>query len=231
MPRLLVHVEGQTEETFVNEVLADHLTRSGYQSVSARLVGNPRMKRGGIRPWFGVKQDIVRHLKQDRAAVATIMVDYYGLPHDWPGRTEAPEKNSTSGKAEHVEVSLLADLKEEMGPQFDPKRFVPFIMMHEFEALLFSDPDRFAKVIGKSNLAQRFREIRQGFECPEDINDSPTTAPSKRIEGLFPGYEKPLSGVIAVLEIGLQKMRRECPHFNKWLTRLESLPGECSYLG
>jgi hypothetical protein len=51
MPRLLVHVEGQTEETFVNDVLCEHLTRSGYSSVSARLVGNPRLRsrRGGIR--------------------------------------------------------------------------------------------------------------------------------------------------------------------------------------
>ena len=230
MPRLLVHVEGQTEETFVKEVLSEHLTPFGYESVGARLVGNPRMKRGGIRPWPGVKRDILRHLKEDHSAVAAIMVDYYGLPHDWPGREEAPDKTSTAAKAEHVEAALLADVNEEMGDRFDPRRFVPLVMMHEFEALLFSDPDRFAQAIGKANLAQGFREIRQEFECPEDINDSPVTAPSKRIENLFPGYEKPLSGVIAVLEIGLQTMRRECPHFDEWLKRLESLPQECAYL-
>jgi hypothetical protein len=62
MARLLVHVEGQTEETFVSEVLGEHLTQFGYEFVSARLVGNPRMKRGGIRPWLGVRRDILRHL-------------------------------------------------------------------------------------------------------------------------------------------------------------------------
>ncbi len=224
MPRLLLHVEGQTEETFVNEVLGDHLVGSDYEIVSARLVGNPRMKRGGIRPWHGVKRDILRHLKEDRSAIAAIMVDYYGLPLDWPGRAEAPSKASTSGKAEFVESALRENITEEMGNRFDARRFVPLVMMHEFEALLFSDPDRFAHAIGKANLAQGFREIRQEFECPEDIDDSPVTAPSKRIENLFPGYEKPLSGVIAALEIGLQTMRSECPHFDEWLKRLEMLP-------
>jgi len=231
MPRLLIHVEGQTEETFVKEVLAEHLMPFGYESVSARLVGNPRMKRGGIRPWPGVKRDLIRHLKQDQSAVAAIMADYYGLPHGWPGRAEAPERNSSSGKAEHVEASLQANINEEMGDRFDPRRFVPLIMMHEFEALLFSDPDRFAQAIGKPGLTQRFREVRQDFPCPEDINDSPMTAPSKRIENLFAGYEKPLFGVVAVLEIGLQTMRRECPHFDKWMERLELIPQECAYLG
>jgi Domain of unknown function (DUF4276) len=224
MPRLLLHVEGQTEETFVNEVLVDHLVRSGYETVGARLVGNPRMKRGGIRPWQGVKRDILRHLKEDRSAIAAIMVDYYGLPHHWPGRAEAPGEASTSGKAEFVESALLEDIAEQMGDGFDRRRFTPLVMMHEFEALLFSDPDRFAHAIGNANLTQGLREIRQKFACPEDIDDSPLTAPSKRIESLFPGYEKPLSGVIAALEIGLQTMRRECPHFNDWLNRLEALP-------
>lgn len=225
MPRILLHVEGQTEETFVNEVLSDHLLRSGYRTVSARLVGNPRMKRGGIRPWPNVKQDILRHLKEDRSAVAAIMVDYYGLPHDWPGRPEAPRRTSTHEKALCVESALLEDIAIEMGSRLDSRRLVPLVMMHEFEALLFSDPDRFASAIGMSNLAPDFHKIRREFACPEDINDSTVTAPSKRIVGLFPGYEKPLFGVFAAMEIGLPKMRQECPHFDDWLNCLETLPG------
>jgi hypothetical protein len=53
MSRLLIHVEGETEESFVNEVLAPHLYHHGYQDVSARLIGNARLRdrRGGIRRW------------------------------------------------------------------------------------------------------------------------------------------------------------------------------------
>lgn len=224
MPRLLVHVEGQTEEAFVNEVLRGHLLRCGYDSVGARIVGNPRVKRGGIRSWQSVKRDILRHLKEDRAAISTLMIDYYGLPQDWPGRQEARMMNAASLKAEFIESAIFADIAKEMGQQFDSRRFVPMIVMHEFEALLFSDPDQFAQGIEMSELAQGLRAVKEEFICPEDINDSVLTAPSKRIQKLFPGYEKPLFGVIAALQIGLDKMRQECPHFNNWLERLESLP-------
>lgn len=232
MPRLLVHVEGQTEETFVGDVLHEHLVQFGYTSVNARLVGNPRLRsrRGGIRSWEAVRKDILRHLKEDAGAVATTMVDYYALPHNWPGRAEAPTKTSTSEKAEYVEAALIADIAGAMGPQFDARRFVPLVMMHEFEALLFSDPERLAQEIGRGNLSAKFRAIREKFASPEDINDSPKTAPSKRIEDLFPGYEKPLFGVLAAMGIGLPTIRQECPHFNDWLNRLEALPRMFSLL-
>ena len=223
MPRLLVHVEGQTEENFVNEALAEHLRESGYSQVRARLAGNPRRPRGGIRPWDGVKRDILAHLKEDRASINAIMVDYYGLPLDWPARTEAPTKNSSSAKAEHVEAALHADITEAMGPRFDPSRFVPLVVMHEFEALLFSDPQRFAQGIERRDLAAEFLAIREEFESPEDINDSADTAPSKRIMKLLPRYQKPLFGPLAVMEIGLSVIRKECHHFNNWPERLESL--------
>jgi hypothetical protein len=223
MARLLVHVEGQTEENFVNELLGEHLMASGYHDVRARLAGNPRKQRGGIRPWDSIKRDILVHLKEDRAAINAVMVDYYGLPQDWPGRAKSPSMNSSLAKAEYVESALTADIAEAMGPRFDPNRFVPLVVMHEFEGLLFSNPNRFAQGIERRDLAAEFLAMRQEFETPEDINDSTETAPSKRIAGLFPGYQKPLFGPLAAIEIGLSTIRKECPHFNNWLERLESL--------
>jgi hypothetical protein len=79
-------------------------------------------------------------------------------------------------------------------------------------------------------LAAKLHKIRSAFDTPEDINDSVETAPSKRIQELFPEYEKPLYGVLAALEIGLEAMRNECRHFNRWLSRLETIPAECAYL-
>ena len=113
-----------------------------------------------------------------------------------------------------------------MGPDFHPSRFVPYVMMHEFEALLFSDCVTFASAIARPRLAAEFQQIRDGFNSPEEIDDTPGGAPSKRIETLVPGYQKPLMGTLAALEIGLPKMRTECPHFERWLARLEPLPGE-----
>jgi len=112
-----------------------------------------------------------------------------------------------------------------MGPSFDAGRFVPFIVMHEFEGLLFSDCASFSRGIGRPDLEVRFREIRKNFATPEEINDSPDTAPSKRVKDLVPGYEKPLLGVLAVLEIGIARIRGECLHFDGWLNQLESRTG------
>lgn len=82
-----------------------------------------------------------------------------------------------------------------MGSAYAAQRFIPFIVMHEFEGLLFSDCERFGRGIGHPELAPQFQIIRDLFATPEEINDSPLTAPSKRIEALLPGYEKPLLGV------------------------------------
>jgi hypothetical protein len=227
MARLLVHVEGQTEEDFVNEILRDHLVNQGYESVSARIVGNNRLRRrrGGIRSWQSVRKDIIKHLRQDAQCIATTMVDFYGLPKlgdaAWPGRARAT--GSTQAKASTVETELLRDVAATMGAGFDPKRFVPFVMMYEFEGLLFSDCAAFGRGIGQPNLEAKFKQVRDKFATPEDINDSPLTAPSKRVEQIVPGYEKPLLGTLAVLEIGLAVIRAQCPHFAFWLDTLESL--------
>jgi hypothetical protein len=227
MARLLVHVEGQTEETFVKEVLRSYLLHCGYEPVSARIVGNARLRRsrGGIRPWLTVRKDIINHLRQDPGCVATTMVDFYGLPQDgdgaWPGRAAAIGASGHQ-KASIVEKALRDDLVHEMGTDFDITRFLPFVV-HEFEGLLFSDCAAFARGICRPDLEPSFSQIREAFAAPEDIDDSPVTAPSKRIEELMPGYEKPLLGALAIFEIGLDPVRAKCPHFDGWLHQLESI--------
>ena len=229
MSRLLIHVEGQTEETFVNEILAPHLYTCGYTKISARLVGNARQRdrRGGIRAWSAVRKDILNHLKEDADCLSTTMVDFYALPQTgeraWPGRAEAAQR-AFAEKAKTVESALLADICVELSSGFGQSYFIPYVMMHEFEGLLFSDTTRFGQGIGRPDLSPQFQAIRDQFATPEEINDSPFTAPSKRIINLVPGYEKPLMGTLAVLEIGLDAIRQECPLFRGWIERLEQWP-------
>jgi hypothetical protein len=225
MARILVSVEGPTEEVFVNEVLAPHLHRHGKHTVSARIIGNARL-RGGILPWPSVRRDILRHLKHDSGSIVTTMVDYYGLPKEgggaWLGRATA--RGDAAQKASTVEAALHEDVVAHMGDRIDSRRFLPFIVMHEFEGLLFSGCSAFGRVLGDQSLDQTLGTIRSQFQTPEEINDSPQTAPSKRIMAAIPRYQKPLFGNVIALEIGLQTIRTECPHFNGWLTKLESLP-------
>lgn len=227
MTRLLVHVEGQTEETFVNEVLSEYLLLRGYTSVSARLVGNARQRerRGGIKAWSAVRDDITRHLKGDIGCISTTMVDYYALPATgqkaWPGRNTANALPHAQ-KANTVESQIAQDISAVLAVPLPQLRFIPFVVMHEFEALLFSDCEAFASAVSRDDLKDALQEIRDQFDSPEEINDSPQTAPSKRIEALIPGYQKPFLGTIAALEIGLHRMQLECPHFANWLTKLEA---------
>ena len=229
MARILIHVEGQTEETFVRDVLAEHLLVFGHDDVGARLLGNARKRenRGGIRKWEPTRTEICRHLIEEPTCYATTMVDYYGLPKSgvgaWPG-TSGTLPQSYSDIADRLEIEISKDIVASMGANFDSSRFIPFVIMHEFEGLLFSDCTKFASSMGKNHLAPKFELIRKQFSTPEEINDSPITAPSKRVLKLLPSYQKPLMGTLAVREIGLAKIREQCPIFNRWVERLESIP-------
>lgn len=228
MTRLLVHVEGQTEEEFVNELLRPHLLAHGFTSVAARLLGNARLRerRGGIKSWSAVREDIRRHLLADAGSFSTTMVDYYALPATgpkaWPGRAIA-NGLPFIGKAQTVEDATAQDIATFLNIPQQSARFIPYVVMHEFEALLFSDCNAFAIGVGRIELAGAFQKIRNHFPSPEEINDSPQTAPSKRVEALLSGYQKPFLGILAALEIGLPRMRAECPRFAGWLKKLEAI--------
>jgi Domain of unknown function (DUF4276) len=172
-----------------------------------------------------VRSEILRHLRSDKHVFVAMMVDYYGMPSDlrrasvWPGRREATAL-APGKRGDHVESAIAADIQKELR---DARRFIPFVVMHEFEALLFSDCAKFAAGIGRSNLAEKFQKIRSRFDSPEDINDSPSTHPSQRVVDLVPEYQEPLFGSLAILEIGFEPICRECAQFRTWMERLERL--------
>lgn len=230
--RLLIHVEGETEEMFVAELLREHLVEFGWHSVEPRLMGNARLRshRGGIKNWPGVRSEIIRHLRQDAGCFVATFADYYAMPQAgegcWPGRgtaaTVTPGTAVSRGRT--VQIALVDDIATTAGQDFNRSRFVPFVAMHEFEGLLFSDCRATATAINRPELTGALEAIRASFSSPEEINDSPTTAPSKRLMELVPNYQKPLEGTLAALSIGIPTIRRECPHFNSWLTSLEMIP-------
>ena len=222
--RLLVHVEGQTEETFVNLVLGTHLARVGYSVVGARLIGRAgaRRHRGGAVPWRTVRDGILNHLKSDREAISTTMVDYYACRPLGPG---APQRRRSPRRRGRRSCKAVAeDVRQHMGGDFDGRRFIPYVSMHEFEALLFSDCQRFAESVGHPNLASEMKAILTQFSDPEAIDDSQATAPSKRIIQLLPSYQKVLMGATAAEHIGLAVIRQRCGNFAQWIAQLEAVP-------
>ena len=222
MSRLLILVEGQTERGFVNDVLAPHLLGFGVFARATMI----KARGSGIVSWEGALNRIIRLLKQDSGQIVSTMVDYYGMPPNWPGRDTTPPSGSTPSQiAEPIERAMLAAVGRDMGGDFNPSQFVPYVMMHEFEAMLFSDCAAFGDGIGRCDLAGKFQAIRDEFATPEAIDDSPNNAPSKRIEALMcrPRYQKRLMGPLAAQRIGLAAIRKECLHFGDWLEQLERL--------
>ncbi|WP_081436174.1 DUF4276 family protein [Magnetococcus marinus] len=66
-------------------------------------------------------------------------------------------------------------------------------------------------------------KICGAFASPEHINDSPATAPSKRIQTICKSYDKVVHGTLIALDIGLESIRQHCPLFDAWIKRLEGL--------
>lgn len=214
MVRLHVLVEGQTEETFVASILQPHFNRSNIY-LYPRQIGKPG-HRGGIGQYQRAQRDILATLKQEANTFCTTMFDYYGMPTGWPGRETA------AGKPEAVEQAILTDISAAMGEGFNPARFIPYVQMHEFEALLFSNPKALADGL-QSVDETAIRRISEQFICPEEIDDDPQTAPSKRIVQLDPSYQKVTDGIPIAQRIGLDAMRAQCPHFNEWIGKLAAL--------
>jgi hypothetical protein len=220
MIRVHVICEGQTEETFVKELLEPHFQANNIQLQPA-LLGIAGHKGGNVK-FERLFIDIRNRLKGDQKAHCTTFFDFYALPTKFPGKVEASKLLSIEAKADCVCVELTKKLEEEFGSEVI-RRFIPYVQMYEYEGLLFSDPDKFAKGIFQEQLAPEFQKIRDQFSSPEEINDSPLTAPSKRILSLVESYEKPIYGVLAAVEIGLVTMRKECKLFDAWLSRIENL--------
>ncbi len=220
MIRVHVICEGQTEEMFINEVLAEALHRKNIY-LSPALIGKPGHKGGNFR-FQRLLTDVRNRLLGDPQAYCTTFFDFYGLPEEFPGKTEASIKNAMNEKADGLLTVMTTKLQEKLGEEA-MRRFIPYIQMYEFEGLLFSAPEHLAIGISQPSLAGQFQHIRNFFDTPEDINNSPNTAPSKRILALYKGYEKPLHGSLAAIEIGLAAIRAECPRFDSWLTRIEAL--------
>lgn len=216
MKRLLVVCEGPTEQEFCNCTLAPHLL-SHKVLLSAPVV---KKSNGGIVPWTSLRQQILNHLREEGIYVS-MLIDYYGIKdhYEFPGWEESKAIANKTDRVHFLIDKMIEDI-----PSGIRYRFLPYIQMHEFEGLLFSDFQAILSIFSpqEANLEEIKRIITE-YPNPEEINNSPETAPSKRLIKTIPGYNKIVYGNIIADQIGLQKIREKCPLFNEWLIKLEEL--------
>ncbi|MYH02093.1 MAG: DUF4276 family protein [Nitrospira sp. SB0675_bin_23] len=212
-------VEGPTEKIFVKALLSPYLARAGVYMTSTILT-KPGQNGGDVR-FSRAQNDIGRHLKQRKETWLTLLIDYCGIKSDWPGYQESKRNTQHMSKARVMNEATRKRVNELFGDQDSERRFIPYVSMFEFEALLFSDAEILAQ-----KLNVRLRDVEKILSrCgePEKINDKSQTAPSKRLAVLSDRFKKTVTGINIAREIGIDKMRGSCPIFNEWITKLENL--------
>jgi hypothetical protein len=228
-------VEGQSENLFVTRLLAPYLSGLHQVDLRAPIVTTSRDRRsgtvnkGGGRTLQYYMNDLKRHFEQWRHQPDvwfTTLLDVYGLPKGFPQDEPPPDLDP------YVKVSRLEHaLKQEAASQGIPcEHFIPHLMLHELETLLFVDLDQLILLFPnrQREIAAIKQDVRSFGEAVESINQTREGAPSKRIAQRIRHYgrykARGTSGMVDVLEkIGLTKLRAACPHFDAWLRQLEQL--------
>ena len=226
----IIHVlcEGQTEQGFVEEVLRPYLQEQGVKSVKGILITTNKKKnaRGGMLSYNHAVTDIglLRQTKKDdeyARHIFTTMFDLYALPNDFPGYAVAQTIGDPYVRVNSLETDFAKDIND--------GRFIPYIQLHEFEALLFCGIAHIAKYYPgcDKRCKQLENDLLDAGGNPELINNGPSTAPSKRIIKAIEGdkkthynYNKPVTGKNVVKQIGIETLRAKCRHFNDWIEKL-----------
>ncbi len=217
---IITIVEGKTEEIFINALLSPYLSKKNI-FMCATQISKPGQKGGDVR-FKRMKNDIEIHLKQSSDTYITTFIDYYGVK-EWPGLELLPQQATSEQISKIVNGATKEEVIKLFPNQNAKHRFIPYMAIHEFESLLFSDSIKLSKELGINE--REVNDILKEFGSPESINNSPQTAPSKRLDawskkGKFP---KTTTGITIAIDIGIESMRVKCPLFDTWLKELEQI--------
>ncbi len=216
MKRIIIICEGETERDFCKHVLTPYMAKYKI-SIEPPLI---KKSMGGIVNWNILKKEIEIHLSQSNAIVTTL-IDYYGLykKHEFPQWKEGEAKADKNKRMDFLEQSM----KEELDENFR-YRFFPYLQLHEFEALLFTDKNVFYDLVPKADLdlkgiAELEKTVAE-YDNPEMINNNRDTSPSHRLKRIIKGYNKPMYGHYITEAIGIDKIRKKATRFNNWVEQL-----------
>lgn len=223
MKRLFIIVEGETEERFLRKVLYNDFIQKGIHIEAQQWLTNRKLGIGGGGSNFDLIENHLRRLmsryQHNKDVFISVMIDLYAFPKG--GNTVYDEEVSRQQNGRNK--ALL--LQDRMNNRMQYQNFIPYVQLHEYEALLLSKPD--ALLSFYTDKVQEVENLKAEIsgKQPEEINETPEGAPSKRIIKYLPRYEKQktTAGVTTAEKIGLPFLRDNCPHFNDWVTKLESI--------
>lgn len=214
MKSVFIYCEGQTEESFVNNILCPYFANMDiYVTPIIHKTKRTSIKsyRGGVKGYKPVKDELIKLCRNPKVLVTT-MFDYYGMPSDTPA-IDYKDNSSLYSQIEYIENEITKDIGCD--------NLIFNLLVHEFEGLLFSDTQAF-NTIADDRVVEKLQAMRDAAETPEHINNSVNTAPSKRIESVISDYSKVRQGIIVAKKIGINKMISECKHFADWIDKIKN---------
>jgi len=215
MKRLIIIVEGQTEEEFVNVSLRNYFKGKGIYSISAIKIQTSKGHKGGFVKYTHLKKDIQKVIREPNLIVSTFL-DFFRIPTSVPNYNEMNQYANIDDKIDILLKGISDDINN--------NRFIPYIQKFEFEALLFSSNDGFEEMYDKPKIAQATKAIIDNYDNPEDINNHPNTAPSKRLINILAKngekYDKIVEGNLIAETVGIETIIEKCPRFKNWLEML-----------
>ena len=221
----IIHVvcEGQTEANFVKNVLSVNFLERGIYFNPIIVITKTdnktgRLHKGGISSFSKIKRTLEGTLSliKNENTFVTTMFDYYHMPTDTPGFSQASKKKNPYEKVEVIEEQILTTY------QNYKNKFIPYLQLHEFETLIFTNLDKLSEKYFEYDIKKLINCLDK-IKNPELINNSEQTAPSKRIIECIPCYDKVHMGVEILKETDFEEIRKKCRHFNEWITKLESI--------
>jgi hypothetical protein len=209
-PTIVVVCEGETEETFVRRVLSRHLTQ---KTLRPSCLGG--LDKHGYKK---LVNEVRRWLHDKGITHVTTMIDLYRLPSDFPKKTQAPSDP----------CKRVCFLEKALAEEIQDARFIPYIMLHEFEALLLTKTG--LEIIRERARVRKgdpsWKELQRDLArvgTPERLNDDAHSHPSARIKKIWPRFKKTTDGVGILEQVPWEELRVACPHFGSWIRKLEAL--------
>lgn len=215
MKNVYIYCEGQTEESFINEVLVPYFLNKDilvHPIICSTKRTPTRKYKGGVSDYAKIKKELTLICRQHHNEYVTTMFDYYAMPDNTPGINCA--EPDVYKRIKQIEQTIDGDIGQ--------RNFNFHFMLHEFEGILFSKPSSFS-LIADENVVRNIQAIRDNYPTPEHINNSPETAPSKRLEALIPNYAKIKNGTLLSKDIGIDTIMEQCPHFRSWIESISIL--------
>lgn len=173
MKELYVFCEGKTEQGFCQQVMQPQLFPQ-HDGIIHTLPVGWKSHHGvkGIGKYAKLRKFIDNTLKSRKEwnVYFTTMIDLYGLPSNFPGK--AAHIRNPHNPTPYVEALELA-----FGQDIGDPRFLPHLQLHEYETLLFTDPDAFAcSFVDCQDAVADLKAIAASFSSIEEINDEQKAA-------------------------------------------------------